>query len=91
MFSKHAKQMLLAGGVILVVLLIARVPVGTALRFAVLLACPLMMVMMMASMGRGGHGDGSRSDSHEPSAGIPADTVNATVPSADQDAPPPDR
>ena len=91
MFTKHAKQMLLAGAAILVVLLIARVPVGTALRFAVLLACPLMMVMMMASMGRGGHGGGSRDDAHEPSAEVPADKVNATAPSADQNAPPPDR
>ena len=54
--GKHLKYMLLVGGGLFAVLLVAGVPLSTALSYAVLLACPLMMVGMMFMMG---HGNGS--------------------------------
>ncbi len=64
MLSNHAKHMLLGGAAILGLLLLARVPLGTAVSYAVLLACPPMMAMMMWSMGRTG-AHGSRPGPHE--------------------------
>ena len=48
--------MIIGGVALLGVLLIAGVPLASALPYAVLLACPLMMIFMMSSMG--GHGSG---------------------------------
>ena len=39
MKGSHMKHMLIGGGVILAILLFAGVPTGTALTFAVVLAC----------------------------------------------------
>jgi len=47
----HLKHMVLGGAALFGVLLVAGVPAGTAFPLALALACPLMMVMMMA----GGH------------------------------------
>jgi hypothetical protein len=57
MHGNHLKHMLIGGAVVLAALLIVGVPLGTALPYAALLACPLMMISMMLSMnGHGGHG-----------------------------------
>lgn len=50
--TRHLKQMLIGGVAILAVLLLAGVPLATAAQWAVLLACPLMMVGMMLMMGK---------------------------------------
>jgi len=47
----HLKHMVLGGAALFGVLLVVGVPAGTAFVLALALACPLMMVMMMA----GGH------------------------------------
>jgi hypothetical protein len=52
MISSHGKHMLLGGTAILILLLALRVPLGTAISYAVLLACPLMMAVMMWTMRR---------------------------------------
>jgi hypothetical protein len=57
MNGNHMKHMLIGGAGILVVLLLAGVSLGSALPYAFVLACPLMMVAMMVMMNRGnGHG-----------------------------------
>lgn len=56
MNGKHVKQMLLVGGGLLAVLVLAGVPLGAALPYALLLACPVMMMAMMFFMGGGGLG-----------------------------------
>jgi len=53
MKGNHLTHVLLGGAVILAVLLVAGVPLGAALSYAAVLACPLMMIVMMAIMGRG--------------------------------------
>lgn len=63
--GNHLKYMLLGGGALFGVLLVVGVPLQSALLFAVLLACPLMMVSMMG--GHGGHG--ASSDERAPLAG----------------------
>jgi hypothetical protein len=55
MHGNHLKHMLVGGAVVLGALLIVGVPVGTALPYALLLACPLMMLFMMRGHGHGGH------------------------------------
>jgi hypothetical protein len=50
---KHAKHMIIGGVVILAALLLFGVPLSTALQYAVLLACPVMMIGMMAFMNHG--------------------------------------
>jgi hypothetical protein len=82
MFASHAKHMLLGGGAILALLLVARVPFGIAVQYAVLLACPLMMAAMMVMMGRGGHGHDAHTDARKPAQ-------NAPAPPDDRDASPP--
>ena len=54
----HLKHMLIGGAGIFVVLLVLGVDLASAGQWAILLACPLMMVGMMWMMGRGqgGHG-----------------------------------
>lgn len=57
----HMKYMLLGGAGVFVIALLAGVPVQSALLVGALLACPLMMVFMMAGHG-GGHDDGHTPD-----------------------------
>lgn len=56
MSGRHLRQLAIASGVILATLLFVGVPAQTALTFAVLLACPLvvgaMLVMMLRESGR---------------------------------------
>jgi hypothetical protein len=73
MMRNHLKQMLLAGVAVLAVLLIAGVPFGRAVPYAVTLACPLMMVAMMWMMGRGAAASGKNRAA--PDAMIPAETA----------------
>lgn len=54
----HLKHMAIGGGAILVVLLVLGVDLRAALPWALLLACPLMMVGMMFMMNRN-HGAGA--------------------------------
>ena len=72
MNGSHVKHMLIGGGVILATLLFVGVPAGTALTFAVLLACPLMMGTMMFMMLRQGdradHASSRDSETREPDA-----------------------
>lgn len=58
----HLKHMLIAGAGVLLLLLVLGVDLGRALPWALLLACPLMMVGMMRTMN---HGHGA---SHTPPA-----------------------
>ena len=73
----HLKHMAVAGGAILLVLVIAGVDLGQALRWAILLACPIGMVAMMAYMGR--HRD----------AGVPSAQADGSTPEENgADSPP---
>lgn len=63
MHGKHLKGMTIAGGGLLGVLLLSGVPFGRALGYAASLACPLIMVGMMAMMGRGHKGHTGHSSS----------------------------
>ena len=62
----HLKHMLIGGGAVLVVLLLVGVSVRDALPWAVLLACPLMMVGMMFMMSRGMGAKGGATHQHGP-------------------------
>jgi hypothetical protein len=70
MMKKHVVQMAAAGGVILTGLWAFGVPLSTALPYALLLACPLMMIWMMTGMNHDGMnhgmGPGSSDDRDEP-------------------------
>lgn len=63
MHGNHLKHMLIGGGALLGVLLVAGIPLATALPYALFLACPLMMMFMMGSMG-GHEGHGGGHDEH---------------------------
>lgn len=52
---RHGLQMLVAGAGVLVLLVVLGVDVGEAVLWALLLACPLMMIWMMRH-GHDGHG-----------------------------------
>ena len=52
----HLKHMAIGGAAVLAVLLLLKVDLRTAVTYAILLACPLGMVGMMAMMTKGGHG-----------------------------------
>ncbi|CAL8978466.1 hypothetical protein CELL_02858 [Cellulomonas sp. T2.31MG-18] len=55
--KSHAKHMVIGGAVILVALMAFGVSWRQAAQWAVLLACPVMMIFMMAGgHGHGGHG-----------------------------------
>lgn len=60
MNGNHLKYMLLGGAGVFGVLLLVGVPLSSALLYAVLLACPLMMFTMG---GHGGHGGAGRDHS----------------------------
>ena len=64
----HLKHMAIGGGLILAVLLVLKVDLGTALTYALLLACPLgmvgMMFMMNKGQGHGGHEHGTGAHDH---------------------------
>ncbi|WP_149204902.1 DUF2933 domain-containing protein [Actinotalea subterranea] len=79
----HLKHMLIGGGAILVVLLLVGVSVRDALPWAVLLACPLMMVGMMFMMSRGMGAKGGAAHQHGPHC---ATDETKDVPRADQNA-----
>lgn len=59
MHGNHMRYLLVAAGALLVGLLVAGTPVSSLLPYILLLACPLMMVFMMRSMGghTGHHSD----------------------------------
>jgi hypothetical protein len=71
----HLKHMAIGSAAVLVVLLIAGVNPGAALRWAVLLACPLGMVGMMMMMNR--HGSGQADHDHEHGAHVGGDHAAA--------------
>ena len=58
--KNHLTHMAIAGVGVLAVLVVVGVDLGTAVPWALLLACPLMMVAMMWAMsrGQGGHAGG---------------------------------
>lgn len=57
----HMKYMLLGGAGIVAIGWLAGMPLGNALYLGILLACPLMMMFMMA----GGHGGSHDHDSQD--------------------------
>lgn len=61
MNGNHLKHMLLGGAGVFGILMLVGVPLTSALLYAVVLACPLMMLTMG---GHGGHGDVG----HDPSS-----------------------
>lgn len=60
--GNHLKHMLIAGAAVLAGLLVFGVPTGSALLFAVALACPVGMMAMMYFMGRDQQGHGGQPD-----------------------------
>ena len=82
-FGSHLKQMLFGAAAIFGVLLVAGLPVGAALTYGLLLACPLMMVWMMFGMNGGGHGGHGESDS-TPDPDEHAEVRSPTGPSRDR-------
>lgn len=68
--GSHLKHMLYGAATISAVLVVAGVPVVTALTYGLFLACPLMMLRMMISTNGQGHEHGSggpdRYDGHDP-------------------------
>lgn len=79
MKGNHLKHMLFGGVALLAVFLAAGVPLGRALPYAIGLACPLMMVVMMVMMGRGMNGQG-RHDQTASSAAVPAPRASSDSP-----------
>lgn len=79
----HLKGMaLLVAGVFVVLLLLGRAP-GEALLLAAVLACPLMMMLMMAGghgrhSGRAGHGPQNHADAYPLDPTTPAGTRPGT-------------
>lgn len=68
---QHFTHMAIGAAGVLAVLLVLRVDLGTALRYAALLACPVGMVVMMLLMGRRGGGH-----HHEATPPPPGDSVS---------------
>jgi type III secretory pathway component EscV len=65
--TTHVKYMVLGAAALLALAVLAGVPLESALPLAILLACPLMMVVMMATMSGGhGHGHGTGADGDAP-------------------------
>ncbi len=62
---KHLKHMAVGAAVLLAGLLAFGVPLSTALQYAVVLSCPLMMIGMMLFMNHGnGHSCAGSHDGH---------------------------
>lgn len=79
----HLKHMLVGGAAIFAVLLVAGVDLQQALQWAILLACPVMMVGMMLMMNRKG---GSQTHDHgtsHPATGT--QPLNAAAPLGSND------
>jgi hypothetical protein len=57
--TNHLKHMFLGGAAILSVLVVVGVPLASAAPYALALACPLMMIFMMAGMKHGGNDQGT--------------------------------
>ena len=71
MNGNHMKYMLLGGAGVFGVLLLTGVPLSTALLFAVVLACPVMMLTMGGHGGHGGAGhDHTSRDSNQPGESV---------------------
>jgi hypothetical protein len=79
--------MAIGAAAVLVVLLIAGVNPGAALRWAVLLACPLGMVGMMMMMNR--HGSEQEGHGHDHGAHFGGDHATAPEPTVAQATTPP--
>ena len=63
---KHLRMMAIGAALLLGAFVLFGVPFATALRYALVLACPLMMGPMMLSMGgHGGTGTSQRPTSHD--------------------------
>ena len=61
MYPNHFRHVALASGAVLVSVLVLGVQAATALRYALLLACPVMMGAMMLWMFRQGGGSSETS------------------------------
>ena len=86
--KNHLLQMLGIGAVVLVVLLATGTSFRTALPFAILLACPLMMGGMMFMMMRGGNGQKQGNDATgQPGHNDAVDHRNHAAPETWQDSP----
>ncbi len=86
--KNHLLQMLGIGGVVLVVLLATGTSFGTALPFAILLACPLMMGGMMFMMMRVGNGQKQGNDTtNQPDHNDTTGSRNDAAPETWQDSP----
>ena len=86
--KNHLLQMLGIGGVVLVVLLATGTSFRTALPFAILLACPLMMGGMMFMMMRGGNSQKHGNDpTGQPGQNSPTDHGNHAATESSQDCP----
>jgi len=72
MNGNHLKHMLLGGAGVFGVLLLFGVPLSSALLYAVLLACPLMMFTMG---GHGGHG-GTGHNHSAPGSDDPGESID---------------
>jgi hypothetical protein len=79
--KKHLAQMAIAGSVVLAVLTLFGVPLSTGLRYALLLACPVMMMWMMTSMNRGTNCDHDGHDHVQGSSQAPALGSSTSEPS----------
>ena len=87
----HLKYMVIAGGVVMVGLLLFGVSVTEALFWAFVLACPVMMVVMLFTMGRDHGGNpteqqerGPESQTRQGPESVASTTVVRGVPSADR-------
>ncbi|MGE5830085.1 MAG: DUF2933 domain-containing protein [Micromonosporaceae bacterium] len=78
MHGTNMRYLFIAAGALVVGLLAAGTPVQSVLPFVLLLACPLMMVVMMRSMGGHAGHDGDQGD-HQGHDGPARDRDDATT------------
>jgi hypothetical protein len=72
MHAKHLTYMVGGAAAAFAVMLLVGVPLAKALPYALLLACPLMMIAMMASMRRGdSHGVAGHDRTQDPATDQP--------------------
>ncbi|MBX6371049.1 MAG: DUF2933 domain-containing protein [Acidothermus sp.] len=64
MRGKHFAQMAIGAAILPGLFVLAGFPLERALPYALVLACPLMMVVMMAFMSRGDHHHGGCGTDH---------------------------